>query len=185
MAVQAPQEDTSRNPRTVEEARLLVKHVESLFMPWNVDALRVDMPGALARLFVIPRLPSFLGRYPDLRLELGMGLRPVDLLEEGIDCVVRFGTLPPFRGREVLRTFFANRSARQRNYRLTKQFRTLMGDTITNSWEGSWQDTETGLAMKGFGVEVWVMRDGRIAIWDAAFNVGRTDQAMSVGDLLR
>src|SRR5882724_3255709 len=56
--------------------------------------LRVDMPGALARLFVIPRLPSFLGRYPDLRLELGMGLRLVDLLEEGIDCVVRFGVQP-------------------------------------------------------------------------------------------
>ena len=53
--------------------------------------LRVDMPGALARLFVIPQLPQFLARYPDLRLELGMGLRPVRLLEEGIDCVVRFG----------------------------------------------------------------------------------------------
>ena len=53
--------------------------------------LRVDMPGALARLFIIPRLPSFLARYPDLRLELGMGLRPVHLLEEGIDCVVRIG----------------------------------------------------------------------------------------------
>jgi LysR family transcriptional regulator for bpeEF and oprC len=56
--------------------------------------LRVDMPGALARLFIIPQLPSFLGRYPDLRLELGMGLRPVDLLEEGVDCVVRFGMQP-------------------------------------------------------------------------------------------
>ena len=53
--------------------------------------LRVDMPGALARLFVIPRLPPFLARYPDLRLELGMGLRTVHLLEEGIDCVVRIG----------------------------------------------------------------------------------------------
>jgi LysR family transcriptional regulator for bpeEF and oprC len=53
--------------------------------------LRVDMPGALARLFVIPQLPPFLARYPDLRLELGMGLRPVHLLEEGIDCVVRLG----------------------------------------------------------------------------------------------
>src|SRR5882757_3910977 len=53
--------------------------------------LRVDMPGALAKLVVIPRLPSFLGRYPDLRLELGMGLRPVNLLEEGVDCVVRLG----------------------------------------------------------------------------------------------
>jgi nuclear transport factor 2 (NTF2) superfamily protein len=146
MTVSALQEDRSRNPRTVEEARAFVKHVESLFMPWNVDAL-------------------------------------VDGFTE--DCVVRFGTLPSFRGREVLRTFFANRSGRQKNYRLTKQFRTLMGDTITNSWEGSWQDTETGLAMKGFGVEVWVMHDGRILVWDAAFNVARADPAMSVGDLLR
>jgi len=53
--------------------------------------LRVDMPGALARLFIIPKLPPFLARYPDLRLELGMGLRTVHLLEEGIDCVVRIG----------------------------------------------------------------------------------------------
>src|SRR3981081_157335 len=56
--------------------------------------LRVDMPGGLARLFIIPQLPSFLARYPDLRLEVGMGLRPVHLLEEGIDCVVRFGVQP-------------------------------------------------------------------------------------------
>jgi LysR family transcriptional regulator for bpeEF and oprC len=56
--------------------------------------LRVDMPGGLARLFIIPRLPAFLARYPELRLELGMGHRPVDLLEEGIDCVVRFGVQP-------------------------------------------------------------------------------------------
>lgn len=39
--------------------------------------------------------------------------------------------------------------------------------------------------MKGFGVEVWVMRAGRIAVWEMAFNVGRADQAMGVGDLLR
>jgi len=146
MVVQTLQKDTSRNPRTIEEARLFVKHVESLFMPWDVDAL-------------------------------------VDGFTE--DCVVRFGTLPPFHGRVALRTLFANRSARQKNYRLTKQFRSLMGDTITNTWDGSWHDTDTGLAMKGFGVEVWVMRDGRIAAWDAAFNVGRADQPMSVGDLLR
>ena len=56
--------------------------------------LRVDMPGAFARLFVIPALPQFLARYPDLRLELGTGLRPVHLLEEGVDCVVRIGEQP-------------------------------------------------------------------------------------------
>jgi LysR family transcriptional regulator, regulator for bpeEF and oprC len=53
--------------------------------------LRVEIPAALAKLFVIPKLPPFLARYPDLRLELGLGLRPVNLVEEGVDCVVRVG----------------------------------------------------------------------------------------------
>ena len=39
--------------------------------------------------------------------------------------------------------------------------------------------------MKGFGVEVWVLRDGKIAVWEAAFNVGRADQTGSVVDALR
>jgi LysR family transcriptional regulator for bpeEF and oprC len=53
--------------------------------------LRVDMPGALAKTFIIPQLPAFLARHPLVRLELGMGLRPVQLLEENIDCVIRLG----------------------------------------------------------------------------------------------
>jgi hypothetical protein len=39
--------------------------------------------------------------------------------------------------------------------------------------------------MRGFGIEVWVMRDGKIAVWKAAFNTGRADQTNSVTDLLR
>jgi hypothetical protein len=39
--------------------------------------------------------------------------------------------------------------------------------------------------MRGFGVEVWVMRRGKIAVWEAAFNTGRADQANSIADLLR
>jgi nuclear transport factor 2 (NTF2) superfamily protein len=111
----------------------------------------------------------------------------IDALVAGFteDCVVRFGTLPEFRGRETLRTFFTTRSHRQKNYRLTKQFRSLMGDTLTNIWDGAWEDAKSGTPMKGFGVEVWTMKGGRIAVWEAAFNAGRADQAMSVGDLLR
>ena len=60
-----------------------------------------------------------------------------------------------------------------------------MNDTITNVWEGEWQDAESGRAMRGFGVEVWFMRGGKIAVWEAAFNTGRADQANSVADLLR
>src|SRR5262252_9689394 len=39
MSVQPLRKEADRNPRTAEEAKALVKHVESLFMPWNIDAL--------------------------------------------------------------------------------------------------------------------------------------------------
>jgi nuclear transport factor 2 (NTF2) superfamily protein len=146
MAMQALRENAGGNPRSDDEARALVKHVESLFMPWNIDAL-------------------------------------VDGFTE--DCVVRFGTVAEFRGRDKLRAFFTARSAKQKDYRLRKQFRALSGDTVANVWHGEWQDAESGVAMKGFGVEIWQMRGGKIALWEAAFNVGRADQAGGVADMLR
>ena len=39
MSVQPLRREEARNPQTLDEARRLVKHVESLFMPWNIDAL--------------------------------------------------------------------------------------------------------------------------------------------------
>ncbi len=146
MPAQPSRKEGDRNPQTVEEAKALVKHVEWLFMPWNIDALVAGFTN---------------------------------------DCVVRFGTLAEFRGTETLRTFFTTRSNKQKGYRLKKTFRTLTNDTITNVWEGDWQDAESGAAMRGFGVELWVMRDGKVAVWEAAFNTGRADQTNSVVDLLR
>ena len=134
-----------RNPRTNEEARAFVSHVESLFTPWNIEAL-------------------------------------VDGFTE--DCLVRFGVVPEFRGHEALRQFFLARSARQKGYRLRKQFRGLMNDVITNVWDGEWEDAGTGRRMKGFGVEVWTMRDGKIAIWEASFNTGQVDQPIDVAKML-
>lgn len=55
--------------------------------------LRVDMPGALGRTVVIPALCEFHQRYPDIDLQLGFSDRPVDLLQEGVDCVIRVGAL--------------------------------------------------------------------------------------------
>lgn len=55
--------------------------------------LRVDMVGAVARHFVLPHLPAFLARYPEIELYLSEGERLVDLVREGIDCVVRSGAL--------------------------------------------------------------------------------------------
>lgn len=55
--------------------------------------LRVDMPVAVARNLVIPKLPSFLQQYPGIELELSSSDRLVDVIREGFDCVVRVGTL--------------------------------------------------------------------------------------------
>jgi nuclear transport factor 2 (NTF2) superfamily protein len=120
------------NPRTEDEARAFVAHVESLFMPWNIEAL----------------LAGFTE-----------------------DCVIRFGDLPELHGKPALEDLFQSRMGRQAGYRLKKEFRALMGDKIANYWEGWWEDRLTGKKMQGRGVEVWTMRDGKVAVWEAAFNV--------------
>ncbi len=55
--------------------------------------LRVNAQGTLARFFVMPGLPGFLARYPDIVLHLGEDDRLVDLVREGVDCVLRTGAL--------------------------------------------------------------------------------------------
>ncbi len=55
--------------------------------------LRVDVQGALARRFVLPGLPDFLAQYPELTLRMTEGDRLVDLVREGVDCVLRLGDL--------------------------------------------------------------------------------------------
>src|SRR6476659_5215791 len=51
--------------------------------------LRIDVGGSLASLFLVPRLPDFIERYPEIQVELGVSDRPVDLIGESIDCVIR------------------------------------------------------------------------------------------------
>lgn len=55
--------------------------------------LRIDVHGTLARHFLLPGLGDFLACYPGLRLHIGEGDRLVDLIREGIDCVIRAGDL--------------------------------------------------------------------------------------------
>ncbi len=57
--------------------------------------LRVDLPGRIARQIMLPALPTLLGQYPGLEIDLGASDRIVDLVESGIDCAVRVGQLSP------------------------------------------------------------------------------------------
>lgn len=55
--------------------------------------LRVDVHGTLGRHFLLPSLPAFLETYPDIEIHISEGDRYVDLIREGIDCVLRAGSL--------------------------------------------------------------------------------------------
>lgn len=55
--------------------------------------LRVDIGSSLANLILIPALPDFRARFPDIRLDLGVSDRPVDLIGDAVDCVIRGGEL--------------------------------------------------------------------------------------------
>lgn len=55
--------------------------------------LRIDVGGSTARDVLIPALPEFLARYPDIRIDLGVSDRTVDLISDNVDCVIRGGPL--------------------------------------------------------------------------------------------
>lgn len=70
--------------------------LESLFQTDDLSIsghIRVDMSYPMARNIVIPNLPEFLSRYPNLQIDLSSTDHRVDLISEGFDCVVRTGKL--------------------------------------------------------------------------------------------
>ncbi|MEO6277677.1 LysR family transcriptional regulator [Roseateles sp.] len=55
--------------------------------------IRIDVPGVVGREMIIPHLPDFYAKYPDIQIELGVSDRTVDLISDNIDCVIRGGDL--------------------------------------------------------------------------------------------
>jgi LysR family transcriptional regulator for bpeEF and oprC len=53
--------------------------------------LRIDLPGPLGTAVIVPALADFRARYPLLELDIGASDRYVDLVHDGVDCVVRGG----------------------------------------------------------------------------------------------
>ena len=56
--------------------------------------LRIEVQGTLARHFLFPGLPRLVERYPGLELSISESDRWVDVIGEGVDCVLRYGALP-------------------------------------------------------------------------------------------
>ena len=55
--------------------------------------LRVDVPSPFANIILVPALPAFHARYPEIQFDLGASDRKVDLIGENVDCVVRGGEI--------------------------------------------------------------------------------------------
>lgn len=97
---------TTRNVHlTPDGAHLIIKIRELLTHAEEVEQhfltqqsqingrLSVDVPSRLARRLIAPSLPGLMRRYPRLQVFLSSTDRTIDPVKEGIDCVVRVGTL--------------------------------------------------------------------------------------------
>ncbi|MNV13333.1 LysR family transcriptional regulator [Acinetobacter calcoaceticus] len=74
----------------------LIEHTESNLtnaIKQPQGRLRVDMPAGIAHSVIMPNLQEFQRRYPDIYLMIGVSDRQVDLIKEGVDCVIRMGNL--------------------------------------------------------------------------------------------
>jgi DNA-binding transcriptional LysR family regulator len=55
--------------------------------------LRICAAVTFARIHIVPRLPEFLARHPELEMEVVLDDRNIDLVQEGIDVALRMGRL--------------------------------------------------------------------------------------------
>lgn len=65
----------------------------SLFHQQPRGALRITAPTTFAPLHVVPMLPDFLARNPQLTVDLSLSAATVDIIEAGIDLAIRIGVL--------------------------------------------------------------------------------------------
>ena len=104
---------TDEGRRCVEQARRLLAEMDDLesglgdTLQAPRGSLRVDMPGILAQRYVAPALPRFLAAYPELSVRLTASDRLIDMVEEGVDVMLRIGELPD--SALVGRSIFKNR----------------------------------------------------------------------------
>lgn len=95
---------TTRSVNLTPEGERYYEHVqeiltkldasEHLFLtrkPRVSGRLSVDVPTRIARRIIIPALPTLLAQHPELEVHLGASDRTINLVEHGVDAVVRVG----------------------------------------------------------------------------------------------
>ncbi len=76
----------------LDDAKALLSHAREI----PRGRLRVSAP-IVGYHFLLPVIPGFLARYPDVELDINFSDRTVDLIDEGVDVAIRSGDLPDSR----------------------------------------------------------------------------------------
>lgn len=96
------------------------------------------------------------------------------------DVVVRYADFPEMRGRDAYEAFLRARVGRQKYYRPRKTLRAVTGNVIIDSWEGEWEDAQSGKRMQGRGMECLTMRAGKVVVLEAVFNAWEEGSGASI-----
>ncbi|WP_413527752.1 LysR substrate-binding domain-containing protein [Rahnella inusitata] len=93
---------TTRQVKITEEGKIYyqrclhllaaLEETDALFAHHQIQpsgTVRIDMPHSVARERVIPALKAFYQRYPQINLILSANDNAINLLDQGVDCVVR------------------------------------------------------------------------------------------------
>lgn len=97
---------TTRTLRLTDDGRTFYERCARITEEWNEarsalvrsrarprGVLRVDAAIALARYVLTPRLPEFLSKNPEVRVELTVRDQRIDPVAEGVDVLLRIGAL--------------------------------------------------------------------------------------------
>ena len=82
-----------------EKSARVVKELEDIDASFSAERvtprgrLRVDLGSSVASRILVPALPGFVERYPEVRIDLGVSDRGVDLVGDNVDCVIRGGPM--------------------------------------------------------------------------------------------
>ncbi|MFT0545614.1 LysR substrate-binding domain-containing protein [Allopusillimonas ginsengisoli] len=77
----------------VDEARIAHEQlIEAACQPKG--RLRISMPASFALMFLPAAILEFTQLYPDIECEYDLGIRPLDLLVEPVDILIRIGNVP-------------------------------------------------------------------------------------------
>jgi len=104
---------TLEGKRLLTEAREALRAVERLQTALakatdggQTGSVRISAPTAFVRTCLVPVLPRFLERHPDVRLDIRANDNMADLAEEGVDLALRSGRITGVPG-HLVQTLFA------------------------------------------------------------------------------